>query len=391
MSRLRKKAELIMKYGDSVIAEKQRKTAIIKRTAYSVSGICAAVGIGFSIWNNDAIKNSADFDKYNSSSVVGNSTEPTESGTFTISSECTAETTTSTAADITVNSAETSAATTAEIPHTQRVTVSDITTKKTLSATSTTAVYTENIVTITETQLAETVTVTNIQTTAKDEPTTMTTANKPTTATIASKDEPTKMTTASKDKPTTGTITTKSTPTTATTASKYEPTTTGSAISPTLPESVVTKQTIITNTRVTTGSIVRVPNNTITSFDEMNEITKPTSYSTQTSIPFTSASTPTTTTTGRNPTTIPDLDIITNGKGEVVGISYDGVDFYRNYEIVDKIYVDERDKREYLGDINHKHLNDCYVFYVYDYKEQGKPALILCSHRSGDLKLFVAE
>ena len=358
MSRLRKKAELIMKYGDSVIAEKQRRTAIIKRTAYSVSGICAAVGIGFSIWNNDAIKNSADFDKYNSSSVVGNSTEPAESGALTISSECTAETTTSTAADITVNSAETSAATTAEIPHTQRVTVSDITTKKTSSATSTTAVYTENTATITETQLAETVTVTNTQTTAKDEPISMTTTKKPTTEA---------------------------------TASKYEPTTTGSAISPALPESAVTQPACTANTRVTTGSIVSVPNDTITSFDEMNEITKPTSYSTQTSISFTSASTPTTTTTSKSPTTIPDLDIITNGKGEVVGISYDGVDFYRNYEIVDKIYVDERDKREYLGDINHKHLNDCYVFYVYDYKEQGKPALILCSHRSGDLKLFVAE
>lgn len=369
MSRLRKKAELIMKYGDSVIAEKQRRTAIIKSTAYSVSGMCAAVGIGFSIWNNDAIKNSADFDKYNSSSVVGNSTEPAESGALTISSECTAETTTSTAADITVNSAETSTATTAEIPHTQRVTVSDITTKKTSSATSTTAVYTENTVTITETQLAETVTVTNTQTTAKEELTSMTTTKKPTTGTTASKDEPTKMTTASKDKPAT----------------------TGSAISPALPECAVTEPACTANTRVTTGSIVSVPNDTITSFDEMNEITKPTSYSTQTSIPFTSASTTTTTTTSKSPTTIPDLDIIINGKGEVVGISYDGVDFYRNYEIVDKIYVDERDKREYLGDINHKHLNDCYVFYVYDYKEQGKPALILCSHRSGGLKLFVAE
>ena len=250
--------------------------------------------------------------------------------------------------------------------------------KKTSSATSTTAVYTENIVTITETQLAETVTVTNIQTTAKDEPTTMTTANKPTTATIASKDEPTKMTTTKK-------------PTTEAIASKDKPTTTGSAISPALPESAVTEPACTENTRVTTGSIVSVPNDTITSFDEMNEITKPTSYSTQTSISFTSASTPTTTTTSKSPTTIPDLDIITNGKGEVVGISYDGVEFYRNYEIVDKIYVDERDKREYLGDINHKHLNDCYVFYVYDYKEQGKPALILCSHSSGGVKLFVAE
>lgn len=380
MSRLRKKAELIMKYGDSVIAEKQRRTAIIKRTAYSVSGICAAVGIGFSIWNNDAIKNSADFDKYNSSSVVGNSTEPVESGALTISSECTAETTTSTAADITVNSAVTSAATTAEIPHTQRVTVSDITTKKTSSATSTTAVYTENTATITETQLAETVTVTNTQTTAKDEPTTGTIATKstPITATTASKYEPTSMTTTKK-------------PTTEATASKDKPTTTSSAISPALPESAVTVPACTENTRVTTGSIVSVPNDTITSFDEMNEITKPTSYSTQTSISFTSASTPTTTTTSKSPTTIPDLDIIINGKGEVVGISYDGVDFFRNYEIVDKIYVDERDKRDYLGDINHKHLNDCYVFYVYDYKEQGKPALILCSHRSGDLKLFVAE
>lgn len=378
MSRLRKKAELIMKYGDSVIAEKQRKTAIIKRTAYSVSGICAAVGIGFSIWNNDVLRDSADFDKYNSSSVVGNSTEPTESGALTISSECTTATTTSTAADITVNSAETSAATTAEIPHTQRVTVSDITTKKTSSATSTTAVYTENIVTITETQLAETVTVTNTQTTAKDEPTSMTTTKKPTTATTASKDEPTLMTTTKK-------------PTTEATASKDKPATTSSTISPALPESAVTDPACTENTRVTTGSIVSVPNDTITSFDEMNEITKPTSYSTQTSIPFTSASTPITTTTSKSQTTIPDLDIITNGKGEVVGISYDGVDFYRNYEIVDKIYVDERDKREYLGDINHKHLNDCYVFYVYDYKEQGEPALILCSHSSGGLKLFVAE
>lgn len=378
MSRLRKKAELIMKYGDSVIAEKQRKTAIIKRTAYSVSGICAAVGIGFSIWNNDVLRDSADFDKYNSSSVVGNSTEPTESGALTISSECTAATTTSTAADITVNSAETSAATTAEIPHTQRVTVSDITTKKTSSATSTTAVYTENIVTITETQLAETVTVTNTQTTAKDEPTSMTTTKKPTTATTASKDEPTLMTTTKK-------------PTTEATASKDKPATTSSTISPALPESAVTDPACTENTRVTTGSIVSVPNDTITSFDEMNEITKPTSYSTQTSISFTSASTTTTTTTSKSPTTIPDLDIITNGKGEVVGISYDGVDFYRNYEVVDKIYVDERDKRDYLGDINYKHLNDCYVFYVYEYKEQGKPALILCSHRSGGLKLFVAE
>ena len=361
MSRLREKAELIMKYGDSVIAEKQRKTAVIKRTAYSVSGICAAAGISFSIWNNDAIKNSADFDKYNSSSVVDNHTE---SSTFTISSESTVETTTSTVADITVNSAETSEITTAEPPHTQETAVSDTTTKKTSAAIRTTAAYTQNTaaitetatvtttqntVTITETQLAETVTVITTQTTAKDEPTSVTTTKKINPTTVSS---------TTKAPPSGGEI--------------EEVTTVGTSV-PSIPEGITTEITSTTSENTFLPETVSLPES------------------------FTSATTAatgeqssTTTTTGRNPTTIPALDIITNGAGEFIGISYDSTNYYKVSEEVDTSYL-SRDKRKYLGYVYYKGKNYGSLYYVYNYKEQGKPALILGVYNSRSYRLFLMD
>lgn len=363
MSRLREKAELIMKYGDSVIAEKQRKTAVIKRTAYSVSGICAAAGITFSIWNNDAIKNSADFNKYNSSSVVDN---PTESGTFTISSESTVETTTSTVADITVNSAETSEITTAEPPHTQETAVSDTTTKKTSAAIRTTAAYTQNTATITETQLAGNVTVTNTQTTEKT-----------TTMPIATNDEPTTMATTTKTEPT-----------------AIDKTLSRPASEATLPiqcTATVTSQSISTATSIPLSSnpAASIPNNSTTD-SSISTFTTTVSDTgtTVTSIsePFTSV----TTATGGNSNTTPVLELIISDKGELTDILYDGVIYHNALSKVDTAYL-ERDKRKYLGDVYYNRIGYCSVYYVYDYKEQGKPALVLAAYKSNISRLFLME
>lgn len=367
MSRLREKAELIMKYGDSVIAEKQRKTAVIKRTAYSVSGICAAAGISFSIWNNDAIKNSADFDKYNLSSVVDN---PTESGTFTISSESTVETTTSTVADITVNSAETSEVTTAELPHTQEAAVSDTTTKKTSASIRTTAAYTQNTATITETAtVMETATVTTTQNTVNITETQLAETVTVITTQTTAKDEPTTVTTTQKNNPTTVSSTTKAPPSV---SGIEEVTTVGTSI-PSIPEGIITEITSTTSDNTFLPETVSLPES------------------------FTSATTAatgeqssTTTTTGRNPTTIPALDIITNGAGEFIGISYDGTNYYKVSEKVDTSYL-SHEKRKYLGYVYYNGKNYGSLYYVYDYKEQGKPALILGVYNSRSYRLFLMD
>lgn len=356
MNRNEERAYEIIKLGKKLIAEKQRKTVIIKRTAYSVSGICAASAIGFGIWNNDAIKNSADFDKYNSSTVVENSTEPAESGTFVISSESTVETTTSTASD-TVNSAETSEITTAEITQTQRVTAADTTAKKTAEATMTTVSYTQTIVTITQTQLAGNVTVTNTQTTKK-----------PTTMPITTNDEPTTMPNATNDEPT--------------------------AIATTLPiqcTATVTSQSICTATSIPLSSnpAASIPNNSTTD-SSISTFTTTVSDTgtTVTSIsePFTSV----TTATGGNSNTTPVLELIISDKGELTDILYDGVIYHNALSKVDTAYL-ERDKRKYLGDVYYNRIGYCSVYYVYDYKEQGKPALVLAAYKSNISRLFLME
>ncbi|MBQ6943006.1 MAG: hypothetical protein IJN43_01630 [Ruminococcus sp.] len=376
MNRNEERAYEIIKLGKKLIAEKQRKTAIIKRTAYSVSGICAAAAIGFGIWNNDAIKNSADFDKYNSSTVVENSTEPAESGTFVISSESTVKTTTSTAAD-TVKSAETSEITTAEITQTQRVTAADTTAKKTAEATMTTASYTQTIVTITQTQLAGNVTVTNTQTTKK-----------PTTMPITTNDEPTTMPIATNEEPTT------MPPTTKTEQTAIDKTLSLPASSTTLSiqcTATVTSQSICTATSIPLSSnpAASIPNNSTTD-SSISTFTTTVSDTgtTVTSIsePFTSV----TTATGGNSNTTPVLELIIGDKGELTDILYDGVIYHNALSTVDTAYL-ERDKRKYLGDVYYNRIGYCSVYYVYDYKEQGKPALVLAAYKGNIYRLFLME
>ena len=52
MDKYEKCAESLMKLGDSIIAKKRRKAFIIKRTAFSVSGLCAAIIVGVGIWHS---------------------------------------------------------------------------------------------------------------------------------------------------------------------------------------------------------------------------------------------------------------------------------------------------------------------------------------------------
>ena len=406
MSRLREKAELIMKYGDSVIAEKQRKTVIIKRTACSVSGICAAVAIGFGIWNNDAIKNSADFDKYNSSTIVENSTEPTGTTALTISSEIIVEATTSTVSDITVNSAETSKITTAEPTNTQGGTVSDKTTKKTSTA------VTAATATSTQTQLAGNVTVPNTQPTIEDEPTTMTTAELTNTQGGTVSDKTTKKTSTAVTAATATSTQTQlvenvTAPNTQTTI-KDEPTTMTTAeltntqvvtVSDTTTKKTSTAATAATATSTQTqlAGNVTVPNTQPTIKDEPTTMTTAEPTNTQvvtvsdtTTKKTSTAATGTTTTTGGNTTTSSAPVIITLNSGILTEILYDGVTYYKSEQEVDTAYV-HRDKRKYLGHVYHNGQDYGLLYYVYDYREQGKPALVLRLYNSNKYRLFLTR
>lgn len=50
-------AERVFRKGDAILDKKRRKTAIIKRTSFAVSGLCAVVITGFGLWNNYYLKN----------------------------------------------------------------------------------------------------------------------------------------------------------------------------------------------------------------------------------------------------------------------------------------------------------------------------------------------
>lgn len=52
MDKYEKCAEALMKLGDSIIAEKKKRNSIIKRTAFSISGLCAAAIIGIFALHN---------------------------------------------------------------------------------------------------------------------------------------------------------------------------------------------------------------------------------------------------------------------------------------------------------------------------------------------------
>lgn len=70
MDKYEKCAESLMKLGDSIIAEKRRKASIIKRTAFSVSGLCAAIIVGVGIWHNSSIKTPPEMDHFSENYII---------------------------------------------------------------------------------------------------------------------------------------------------------------------------------------------------------------------------------------------------------------------------------------------------------------------------------
>ena len=74
MDKRRKCALALMELGDSIIEKKRRRTSIIRRAAFSVSGLCAAVLIGLGIWSNSAVQTPPDREP--SSSIMVTETSP---------------------------------------------------------------------------------------------------------------------------------------------------------------------------------------------------------------------------------------------------------------------------------------------------------------------------
>lgn len=74
MDKRRKCALALMELGDSIIEKKRRRASIIRRAAFSVSGLCAAVLIGVGIWSNSAVQTPPDREP--SSSIMMTETSP---------------------------------------------------------------------------------------------------------------------------------------------------------------------------------------------------------------------------------------------------------------------------------------------------------------------------
>lgn len=74
MDKRRKCALALMELGDSIIEKKRRRASIIRRAAFSVSGLCAAVLIGVGIWSNSAVQTPPDREP--SSSIIVTETSP---------------------------------------------------------------------------------------------------------------------------------------------------------------------------------------------------------------------------------------------------------------------------------------------------------------------------
>lgn len=74
MDKRRKCALALMELGDSIIEKKRRRASIIRRAAFSVSGLCAAVLIGVGIWSNSAVQTPPDREP--SSSIMVTETSP---------------------------------------------------------------------------------------------------------------------------------------------------------------------------------------------------------------------------------------------------------------------------------------------------------------------------
>ncbi len=68
--------ERVFRRGNEIIRKRQKRTALIKKTSFAVSGMCAAVLVCFGIWRDNDIKNSMNDFHNNSNIIVENATVP---------------------------------------------------------------------------------------------------------------------------------------------------------------------------------------------------------------------------------------------------------------------------------------------------------------------------
>ena len=55
-------SERVFRKGDAILEKKHRRTAIIKKTSFVVSGLCAVIITGFGIWNDYSLKNAINYE-----------------------------------------------------------------------------------------------------------------------------------------------------------------------------------------------------------------------------------------------------------------------------------------------------------------------------------------
>lgn len=70
MDKYEKCAAALMELGDNIIAEKKRRSLIIRKLSFVVSGLCAAVLIAIGVLHNSAISTPPDPEKYSESNIV---------------------------------------------------------------------------------------------------------------------------------------------------------------------------------------------------------------------------------------------------------------------------------------------------------------------------------
>lgn len=94
MNRYEEKAKRIMERGDIILEKRKKRIIKISNTAGIVTGLCAVFAIGFGIWTNTSVKESAKPPAINESSIIipvteGNTEENTayQESTVQISSE----------------------------------------------------------------------------------------------------------------------------------------------------------------------------------------------------------------------------------------------------------------------------------------------------------------
>lgn len=85
MDRFEKRIAEIRKRGDVIIAERNRRSSIIKKVSFSVSGLCAAMIVGIGIWHYSALQTPPDRNpiQSNDSFIATTTSHTSGNGSFT--------------------------------------------------------------------------------------------------------------------------------------------------------------------------------------------------------------------------------------------------------------------------------------------------------------------